>query len=58
MFALAFDDAKKLQSNNIKLLENNNDIWEIDKYKKEIQSTFKFDYNEFINHIDSEAGIL
>ena len=58
LFALGFDDAKKLQSNNIKLLENNNDIWEIDKYKKEIQNTFKFDYNEFINHIDSEAGMF
>ena len=27
LFALGFDDAKKLQLNNIKLLENNNDIW-------------------------------
>ena len=58
LFSLGFDDAKKLLSNNIKLLENKNEIWESEKYKKEMQSTFNFDYNEFTNQIDNEAGLF
>ena len=58
LFSLGFDDPKKLIANNTKLLENNNKIWESNKYKKEIQSTYKFDYNEFAKQIENEAGLF
>ena len=58
LFSIGFDKAQKLLSNNNKLLENNKKIWELDKYKKEIQNNFKFDYNEFSNQIDDEAGLF
>jgi len=58
LFSLGFNNAQKLLSNNNKLLENNNKVWESDKYKKEIQNLYKFDYNEFSNHIDNEAGLF
>ena len=58
LFSIGFNKAQKLLSNNNKLLENNKKIWELDKYKKEIQNNFKFDYNEFSNQIDDEAGLF
>ncbi len=58
LFSLGFNNINELYSNNNKLLEKNNKIWEIEKDKKKTQETYKFDYNEFINHIDNEAGIF
>ena len=58
LFSLGFNKAQKLLSNNNKLLENNNKAWESDKYKREIQNLYKFDYNEFSNHLDNEAGLF
>ena len=58
LFSIGFNNIKQLYKNNNKLLENNNKIWEVEKYKSKIQNEYKFDYDEFINHIDKEAGIF
>ena len=58
LFSLGFNNVNELYSNNNKLLEKNNKIWETEKNKKKIQETYKFDYNEFIDHIENEAGIF
>ena len=58
LFSLGFDNIKKLYLNNNKLLEKNNKIWEIEKFKTKIQKEYKFDYKEFIEQIENEAGIF
>lgn len=58
LFAIGFNNIKKLYLNNNKLLEKNNKIWEIEKFKTKIQKKYKFDYNEFIDHLENEAGVF
>ena len=58
LFSIGFDNANKLFSNSNKYLENKNQIWETEKNRKKITSEYNFDYNEFVDHLDSEAGFF
>jgi hypothetical protein len=58
LFSIGFDNANKLYSNSNKFLENKNQIWETEKNRKRITSEYNFDYKEFVDHLDSEAGFF
>ena len=58
LFSIGFDNANKLFSNSNKYLENKNQIWETEKNRKRITSEYNFDYKEFVDHLDSEAGFF
>lgn len=58
LVSIGFDNANKLYSNSNKFLENKNQIWETEKNRKKITSEYNFDYEEFVDHLDSEAGFF
>ena len=58
LFSIGFDNANKLFSNSNKYLENKNQIWETEKNRKKITSEYNFDYKEFVDHLDNEAGFF
>ena len=58
LVSIGFDNANKLYSNSNKFLENKNQIWETEKNRKKITSEYNFDYREFVDHLDSEAGFF
>ncbi|MFL2574763.1 MAG: hypothetical protein ACJ0QC_03200 [Flavobacteriales bacterium] len=58
LFSIGFDNANKLFSNSNKYLENKNQIWETEKNRKRITSEYNFDYKEFVDHLDNEAGFF
>lgn len=58
LVSIGFDNANKLYSNSNKFLENKNQIWETEKNRKKITSEYNFDYGEFVDHLDSEAGFF
>ena len=58
LFSIGFDNANKLFSNSNKYQENKNQIWETEKNRKKITSEYNFDYKEFVDHLDSEAGFF
>ena len=55
---LTFDNPKDIFRNKNNFLANNHALWEWNKYKKDINNKYNFDYDEFIDQIDTEVGLF
>ncbi len=58
LFSIGFDNAKELYNHKNKILQQQNNFWSWDKHRKLILESNNVDYNEFINELESEAGIF
>ena len=58
LFAISFNNKKKIYENKNQLLQTKNEFWSWNKNRKTIQEKYNIDYNEFINEIDDEAGFF
>jgi hypothetical protein len=58
LFSVGFDNAKQLYSQKNRILQRQNNFWSWDKHRKLILDSHNVDYNEFINELESEAGIF
>ena len=58
LISIGFDKAKKLFDQKNKILQIQNNFWNWDKHRKQIQDSCNVNYNEFINELQGEAGIF
>ena len=58
LLSIGFDNSKQLMKHKNKILQKQNNFWSWDKHRKFIQDSSNVNYNEFINELQSEAGIF
>ena len=58
LLAISFNDPQSFYKNKNKLLQNKNEFWNWDKYRKSLELKSNTIYSDLINEIDNEAGIF
>ncbi len=58
LFAISFNNYQKIYEKKNKILQDQHEFRNWEKNRKMIEDSSNVDYNEFMNEIDSEAGIF
>ncbi|MDC0249741.1 hypothetical protein OAK24_02575, partial [Flavobacteriales bacterium] len=58
LFSIGFDNTKQLYNKKNRILQQQNNFWSWEKYRKLILDSSNVDYNEFITEIEGEAGVF
>lgn len=58
LIGMSFNDVKNIYDNKNTFLEKKNGLWEWGKRKKEFIEKYQFDYEKFIQSLESEVGVF